>query len=113
MDARTITEVRQQMTELQISLNQLQTTFNSSNQVLAERVVELDRLATSYKSEITKLKNSLSSRVSEVDVLACALEDLFESYKDLVDSGDAGNWKLEDTEEGKKALVVLAVYRGA
>lgn len=49
---------------------------------------------------------------AECDLLADALEVLFESYKELADSGDAGNWKLEDSEEGQKAIAALAAYRG-
>ncbi|HBL8931573.1 hypothetical protein M8R66_09805 [Enterobacter hormaechei] len=33
-----------------------------------------------------------------------ALQSLFENYKQLADSGDAGNWRLEDEPAGKKAL---------
>lgn len=33
-----------------------------------------------------------------------ALQCLFENYKQLADSGDAGNWRLEDEPAGKKAL---------
>lgn len=33
-----------------------------------------------------------------------ALQCLFDNYKQLADSGDAGNWRLEDEPAGKKAL---------
>ena len=33
-----------------------------------------------------------------------ALQCLFENYKQLADSGDAGNWRLEDEPAGRKAL---------
>ena len=36
-----------------------------------------------------------------------ALQCLFENYKQLADSGDAGNWRLEDEPAGKKALHVI------
>lgn len=52
------------------------------------------------------------ARTEQLDALADALEVLFESYKQLADSGDAGNWKLEDSEEGQKAIAALATYRG-
>lgn len=42
-----------------------------------------------------------------------ALEELFASYKRLADSGDAGNWALEDQAEGKLALAALSKARGA
>jgi len=36
-----------------------------------------------------------------------ALQLLFESYKSLADSGDAGNWRIEDQPEGKQALAAI------
>ena len=41
--------------------------------------------------------------VSAPDLLE-ALQCLFNNYKRLADSGDAGNWRLEDEPAGKKAL---------
>jgi len=45
------------------------------------------------------------------DLLA-ALRALFDDYKRLADSGDAGNWRLEDLDEGKQALAALAKAEG-
>lgn len=42
-----------------------------------------------------------------------ALQALFADYKRLADSGDAGYWSLEDTEEGKLALAAIAKATGA
>lgn len=50
--------------------------------------------------------------INHVDALADALDALFQSYKALADSGDAGNWSVEDLDEGKKAKAALAAYRG-
>jgi len=58
--------------------------------------------------------------VSESDAsIACAapdlleaLEGLFADYKALADSGDAGNWALEDITAGKKAMAAIARARG-
>lgn len=36
-----------------------------------------------------------------------ALQELFAHYKELADSGDAGNWKLEDEPVGKKAMAAI------
>lgn len=36
-----------------------------------------------------------------------ALKRLFEDYKRLADSGDAGRWALEDTNVGKQALAAI------
>lgn len=41
-----------------------------------------------------------------------ALQSLFNSYKELADSGDAGNWHLEDQPEGKQALAALHRAKG-
>jgi hypothetical protein len=41
-----------------------------------------------------------------------ALSALFANYKELADSGDAGNWCLEDQPVGKQALAALALARG-
>ena len=43
---------------------------------------------------------------SDSDVVA-ALQALFDDYKELADSGDAGLWSLEDTPVGKQALAAL------
>lgn len=41
-----------------------------------------------------------------------ALQCLFENYKALADSGDAGNWRLEDEPAGQKALHAIAKALG-
>ena len=41
-----------------------------------------------------------------------ALDTLMRKYTELADSGDAGYWKAEETEEGKKALAAIAKARG-
>lgn len=42
-----------------------------------------------------------------------ALQVLFASYKALADSGDAGNWKIENQPEGKQALAAISKATGA
>lgn len=44
--------------------------------------------------------------------LLLALKALFESYKDLADSGDCGFWSLEDQPVGKQALATIARIEG-
>lgn len=41
-----------------------------------------------------------------------ALQFLFDDYKELADSGDAGNWRVEDKPAGKKALHAIAKALG-
>lgn len=42
-----------------------------------------------------------------------ALQVLFDSYKQLADSGDSGFWKLEEQPEGQQALAAIAKATGA
>lgn len=42
-----------------------------------------------------------------------ALKALFASYKQLADSGDAGNWRIEDYPEGKQALQAISAAEQA
>ncbi len=52
-------------------------------------------------------------RREDADLIAAApellesLQELFAYYKELADSGDAGNWKLEDEPVGKKAMAAI------
>lgn len=46
----------------------------------------------------------LAKAEDERSELLEALQCLFEDYKQLADSGDAGNWSLEDIPAGKKAI---------
>jgi hypothetical protein len=50
-----------------------------------------------------KITPSLFTMVSSSYWLHAAIgvTRLFDDYKALADSGDAGNWKLEETPEGK------------
>lgn len=41
-----------------------------------------------------------------------ALQALFDDYKRLADSGDAGNWSLEDLPVGQQALAALRKAQG-
>ena len=41
-----------------------------------------------------------------------ALKELYADYKMLADSGDADNWKLEDTAAGKRARAAIARAEG-
>jgi hypothetical protein len=44
--------------------------------------------------------------------LLVALKALFDDYKSLADSGDCGNWSLEDTDEGKAAIAAIRKAEG-
>jgi hypothetical protein len=41
-----------------------------------------------------------------------ALTALYASYKALADSGDAGNWRLEETDEGQQARAAIRKATG-
>lgn len=60
---------------------------------------------SNYRNENKRLKEMSSD-------LLDALQCLFEHYKALADSGDAGNWRLEDEPAGKKALHAIAKALG-
>lgn len=68
--------------------------------------------AISHGGDDLSRAQHVAHAINHVDALADALEALFQSYKALADSGDAGNWSVEDLDEGKKAIAALAVYRG-
>ena len=57
-------------------------------------------------------------RREDADLIAAApellesLQELFAHYKELADSGGAGNWKLEDEPVGKKAIAAIAKALG-
>lgn len=61
---------------------------------------------------------SLSVKYEDMALIAAApelleaLQCLFENYKALADSGDAGNWRLEDEPAGQKALHAIAKALG-
>ena len=55
---------------------------------------------------------AIINAINHVDALCDALQLLFDDYKELADSGDAGNWKLEETDVGMKAIAALKAYRG-
>ncbi len=50
--------------------------------------------------------------IAEAPELLEALQCLFENYKALADSGDAGNWRLEDETAGQKAIHAIAKALG-
>lgn len=45
-----------------------------------------------------------------VKLLGKNLDSLYSSYKSLADSGDSGNWRLEETVESKSSSVALQAY---
>lgn len=56
--------------------------------------------------------DAIAHAINHVDALCDALQLLFDDYKELADSGDAGNWKLEETDVGMEAIAALNAYRG-
>lgn len=51
--------------------------------------------------------------IAAAPCLLSALQALFDDYKALADSGDAGNWRLEDQAAGKQALAAIARATGS
>lgn len=56
--------------------------------------------------------NANSQLIAAAPELLEALQELFAHYKELADSGDAGNWKLEDEPVGKKAMAAIGKALG-
>lgn len=54
-----------------------------------------------------KLERQRDEARAEAQRLREALRNLFNDYKELADSGDAGHWKLEETDIGKATLEAL------
>lgn len=54
-----------------------------------------------------KLERQRDEARAEAQRLRKALRNLFNNYKELADSGDAGHWKLEETDIGKATLEAL------
>ena len=63
-----------------------------------------------YPAEMTSKANK--ALISSAPELLDALQCLFDDYKELADSGDAGNWRVEDLPAGKKALQAIAKALG-
>lgn len=68
MNARLIAEATNEINQLRIALNKVQSTLNQSNDLLAKRIVELDRELSTVKAQKTKLFNALDHLLD----LACA-----------------------------------------
>lgn len=79
----------------------------------ARRIVACVNACAGVPTELLEeYPSPFSEMRSQRDMLLEALECLFDSYKRLTDSGDAGNWVVEDTDEGKKALTAIAAVKG-
>lgn len=50
--------------------------------------------------------------IAAAPALLEALQALYDDYKQLADSGDAGFWRLEDCDVGKQALAALLQATG-
>lgn len=85
---------------------------------LAEKVRELDVVGDDdhdydpLDEAIERMQSAANSKnilalIEENDRLYDALRALFDSYKGLADSGDAGFWSLEDQPEGRQAIAAL------
>lgn len=74
-----------------------------------KRIAELE---AEHESMVKIMALSYKALQATNKTLLYALKDLFRSYKQLVDSGDAGLWKLEETEIGEQSLKAIADAEG-
>lgn len=98
---------------------QFNVNFDLHPRVMAKREDgEMVCIASTIGTKTTRDKLSLEEKSTNAHLIAAApdllaaLEALFASYKRLADSGDAGNWSLEDYDEGKQALAAIAKAKG-
>lgn len=71
--------------------------------------------STTYQPvvDVKYINNDDDARLIEAaPLLLEALQALFYDYKALADSGDAGNWSLEDQKSGKQALAAINAALG-
>jgi len=89
--------------------------FNRIQSTAYSDVVKSSGLITLEDADASVVQSGIEElaklRSINADLLE-ALEELFASYKSLADSGDAGNWSLEEQPEGKKALAAIAKAKG-
>lgn len=81
--------------------------------VLAEYVVSAARGSMVERAQrflSLRYSQEIAARLRQADELHGALEALFASYKMHADSGDGGNWRVEDMDEGKRAMRALAEW---
>lgn len=59
-----------------------------------------------------EIRDANTALIAAAPELLESLQELFADYKQLVDSGDAGFWNMEDTEVGRKSLAAIAKALG-
>ncbi|POU03581.1 hypothetical protein C3369_07100 [Escherichia sp. ESNIH1] len=74
-------------------------------------VIDSYKLSDGHTTVCVKNKSDMALIAAAPELLE-ALESLFENYKMLADSGDAGNWRLEDEPAGMTAMAAIAKARG-
>lgn len=74
------------------------------------------RHVSAMTSEGLHSKGDIAAELGHRDMVITelleSLQCLFDDYKELADSGDAGNWRIEDKPAGKKALYAIAKALG-
>lgn len=87
----------------------------------ADAIRQATEVADENFARAQKLSDQVQENVRHIERLAGgevftavvdALEVLYDDYKALADSGDAGCWSLEDMDCGKQALAALALAKG-
>lgn len=104
------------MEVLQRSVHQLMAlqaeALRQATEVADENFARAQRLSEQVQENVRHIERLAGDRGDVFTAVVDALEVLYDDYKALADSGDAGFWSLEDMDCGKQALAALALAKG-
>ncbi|MBA7802562.1 hypothetical protein HV170_13660 [Citrobacter freundii] len=86
--------------------------FRSDNSIVPVAQISGGGSESGYDGDFSLEQKANAKLIAAAPELLEALQCLFENYKALADSGDAGNWQLEDEPAGQKALHAIAKALG-
>lgn len=86
--------------------------FRSDNSIVHVAQVIGGGSESGFDGDFSLEQKANAKLIASAPELLEALQYLFDDYKELADSGDAGNWRIEDIPAGKKALQAIAKALG-
>lgn len=99
-----VVELERDFNNAEIRMRNAEARMDAAIEERDEYRASAEKVAAVHVAIVTERDAAIASEQR----LRAALERLYRSYKALADSGDCGFWKLEDTDEGKQAVAVLA-----